>query len=213
MEPDLASSEPIPDLPLTASRRIDLDLLSDTAAYAAEVKARNAARTEKHRQKAETFHGNANAKAGPPSVELAATIDAKTGQSVRLARRISIPDENTDPHFVKPPRRFGKLVSVPGSFADIAVNLEKRLNVWGRGIDCTVPYGDKRDTRVPKYALKITFWAPGVEKHEEKGGDWTQSVLSLRRRPVDASGSTASRYERSRQKGMLLCLAGCIPVT
>jgi hypothetical protein len=37
-----------------------------------------------------------------------------------------------------------------------------------------VPYADKKDTRIPKYALKITFWAPGIEQHEKKGGDWTK---------------------------------------
>jgi hypothetical protein len=49
---------------------------------------------------------------------------------------------------------------------------EDRLMSWGRGLDCTVQYPDRKDTRVPKMAIKLMFWAPGVENFVDSGGDW-----------------------------------------
>src|SRR5262249_7345281 len=117
---------------------------------------------------------------------LAATIDAKTGLEIKYPkapnRFISVPRDgegdvgtvSATTQFLKPPKRFGKLTSVAGSFANISINLEGRLTSWGRGIDCTVQYPDAKDTRIPKYAMKITFWASGMEAHVEGGGDWTE---------------------------------------
>lgn len=160
------------------TRRIDLDLVNDPENFAAEVEARNASRAVKVRTKAETFSGNANSRIRLPSIELATTIDAKTGKEVEshdlTDRLIHAPISSSSPQFIKPPKRFGKLTTLPGSLASLTINLEDRLTSWGRGIDCTIPYADRKDTRIPKYAMKITFWAPGMEKYEEEGGDWTQ---------------------------------------
>ncbi|KEF54322.1 CAMK protein kinase [Exophiala aquamarina CBS 119918] len=160
------------------TRRIDLDLVNDPENFAAEIEARNASRAVKIRTKAETFNGNDNGRARPPSIELATTIDAKTGKEIAnpddADRLIHTPVGSSSPHFIKPPKRFGKLTSLPGSLANVAINLENRLTIWGRGIDCTVPYSDRRDTRIPQYAMKINFWAPGMEKFVQQGGDWTQ---------------------------------------
>ncbi|EXJ88657.1 CAMK protein kinase [Capronia coronata CBS 617.96] len=169
------------------TRQIDLGLISDPAQFEAELEARNASRAAKlSRAKAETFHGNVNARTQLPSFELAATIDARTGQEVRptavTQRLIREPHEVRDTagmdsattQFLKPSKRYGKLSSVPGSFANVTVNLERRFTSWGRGVDCTVQHADVKDTRIPKYAMKITYWAPGMEAHIEQGGDWTQ---------------------------------------
>lgn len=160
------------------TRRIDLDLVNDPENFAAEVEARNASRAVKIGTKAETFNGNANSRMRLPSIELATTIDAKTGREVQshetTDRFIHGPFGSSSPQFIKPPKRFGKLTAVSGSLANLTINLEDRLNSWGRGIDCTVPYPDRKDTRIPKYAMKITFWAPGMEKYIQQGGDWTQ---------------------------------------
>jgi len=160
------------------TRRIDLDLVNDPENFAAEIEARNASRAVKTRTKAETFNGNANTRARLPSIELATTIDAKTGKPVDESgsadRLILAPLCNSGPHFIKPAKRFGKLATVPGSFANVTINLEDRLTIWGRGIDCTLPYADRKDTRIPQYAMKINFWAPGMEKFVQEGGDWTQ---------------------------------------
>lgn len=165
------------------TRRIDLDLIADPVNFEAEVEARNASRAGKLRAKADTFHGNPNAWTRLPSIELAATIDARTGQVVESMDRIIRPIRgSSEPsrsgsettQFLKPPKRFGKLTSIPGSFANVTINLESRFTLWGRGIDSTVQYPDGKDTRIPKYAVKVTFWAPGMEPHVAGGGDWTE---------------------------------------
>jgi hypothetical protein len=168
------------------TRQIDLDLVEDPVNFQAEVDARNASRANKLKAKAETFHGSLPARTHSPSAELAATIDARTGQAVqstgradRFTRTISGPVDATgtssqDSHFIKPPKRYGKLSSMPGSFANVSVNLEARNTMWGRGIDCTVRYANINDARIPKYALKIYFWAPGMDAHVTGGGNWTE---------------------------------------
>lgn len=168
------------------TRRVDLGLIGDPVHFETQVLARNASRAGKLREKAETFHGNGNARQRLPSIELAATIDANTGVEVRSAeainRLIRIAREPSEiigrasdtTKFVRPPKRFGKLVSIQGSFTNVVVNLEQRFTLWGRGLDCTVQYPDSKDTRIPVYAIKVTFWAPGMEAHVERGGDWIQ---------------------------------------
>ncbi|KAJ4522526.1 Protein kinase protein rad53 [Exophiala dermatitidis] len=166
------------------TRQIDFGLISDPAQFEVEVEKRNASRAAKM-AKAETFHGTLNGnKARVPSVELAVTIDARTGHEVPhehsttdqfthgTLRSLSGAGTSISP-FVRPPRRFGKLTSLPGSYTNVTINLEQRLTSWGRGVDCTIQHPDVKDTRIPKYAMKITFWAPGMESHVEQGGDWT----------------------------------------
>lgn len=176
-EPMARIAEPI------FTRQIDLGLIADPVNFEAEIEARDASRAGKLRGKAETFHGNAHTRSRPPSIELAVTIDAKTGEavkntaetdrSIRSARK-SDGQVNTTTAFIKPPKRFGKLTSLPGSLANVTINLGSRLTLWGRGVDCTIQYPDTLDTRIPKYAMKIQFWAPRMEKHVEQGGDWTE---------------------------------------
>ncbi|KIW38423.1 uncharacterized protein PV06_09387 [Exophiala oligosperma] len=168
------------------TRRLDLGLIADPTTFEAELKARNASRAEKLRAKADTFHGAISTRPHPPSIELATTMDAKTdfvGDRAPQADRILRPISNMDATnrtkaatspFIEPPKRFGKLTSIPGSFAKVNFNLEARFTSWGRGVDCTIRYPELKDTRIPKYALKITFWAPGMEKHVEQGGEWTK---------------------------------------
>ncbi|RMZ85079.1 hypothetical protein DV738_g55, partial [Chaetothyriales sp. CBS 135597] len=76
--------------------------------------------------------------------------------------------------FARPARRFGKLSSIAGSFANITIHLEGRGTVWGRSPSCTQQYSDIKDTRIPKLAMRVIFWAPGMEAHEKRGGDWTE---------------------------------------
>ncbi|OAP63255.1 hypothetical protein AYL99_02482 [Fonsecaea erecta] len=167
------------------TRRIDLGLVEDPVNFEAEIEARNASRASRLRAKAETFHGHLTSRNSPPAAELAVTIDAKTGLEIksmgqleRFPRPAPEPETTTRTssqtmQFIKPPRRYGKFTSLPGSFANVVINLEARFTVWGRGIDCTVHYPDTKDTRIPKYALKVTFWAPGMEAHVDRGNDWT----------------------------------------
>ncbi|KAK4961150.1 Protein kinase protein rad53 [Elasticomyces elasticus] len=81
---------------------------------------------------------------------------------------------NADSGFVKPPPRYGKLVSTPDSFTQITLNLTSRESVWGRAPDNTHVYADTNDTRVPKKAIVFYFHAVGIEDVDAKGGDWTK---------------------------------------
>ena len=166
------------------TRRIDLGLVTDSENFAAEIRARDASRAERFRTVTQTFHGNAGGRIYTSPANTAVTLDARTGYQARVtnstsavideSRKVPVREEVKEDTggFLKPPKRFGKLISMPGSLANITINLETRLTSWGRGIDCTVPFADRKDTRIPKYALKVTFWAPGMEKHLERGGNW-----------------------------------------
>lgn len=112
--------------------------------------------------------------------ELATTLDAQTGEAVlEQFREESDPSEpivhqpsiNPD-SFTKPPKRFGKLRSLPGSIFDLTVYLENRLTSWGRGPLASVQHTDITDTRIPAYALELTFWAPGIEPKIATGENW-----------------------------------------
>ena len=72
----------------------------------------------------------------------------------------------------KPLQKLGKLTTVPGSFIDTTIWINSRLTSWGRGPKCNVPYENRNDTRVPLYAIQITYHAPGIENRIETGQPW-----------------------------------------
>ena len=82
--------------------------------------------------------------------------------------------QETNPAFVKPPQRFGKLTTVAGSIWNSTIHLQDRLTTFGRDPESTYPYPDPKDTRVPKNALYIFFWKSGIESAIRRGEDWTQ---------------------------------------
>jgi serine/threonine protein kinase len=181
------SERPQPAEEPICSREIDLGLVEDPVNFEAEIVARNASRANKLRAKAETFHGSLPERHHSPSAELAATIDARTGQVVGTTRPLdrflpTIPPpanltkaDIDDTQFVKPPRRYGKLTSMEGSFANVIINLEARHTLWGRSPACTVRYPDKTEDRIPKIALKVFFWSPTMDSHVASGGSWTEA--------------------------------------
>ena len=79
-----------------------------------------------------------------------------------------------------PPKRLGKLVATPDSFApNLVLNIDQSKTSWGRLGNNTIVYEHSRDTRVPKTAF-IVFWyssAPhssdSVDKMSQEGKDWT----------------------------------------
>ncbi|KAL1955893.1 hypothetical protein VTO42DRAFT_7966 [Malbranchea cinnamomea] len=133
------------------------------------------------------------------AAELARTIDERTGEEVQSfaqsqlqsepdvihhlrpaegeeARNTADEDrdkERTDP-FIKPPRLLGKLIPLANSIIKEPIRLESRMTSWGRGMNTTVRYPDPMDTRIPSYALELTFWAPAIEARIAEGHDWTQ---------------------------------------
>ena len=92
------------------------------------------------------------------------------GANVKVTDDASV---TNDPGFIRPPHRFGKLTSISGSISNITIPLEQRVTKWGRNPICTVHYPDLSDIRIPKIALCIIFWCPGIESLIEKGIDWT----------------------------------------
>lgn len=126
---------------------------------------------------------------GAGADELARTIDERTGEEVDLFHTpVAEPQkENRAPPsitehnngegtntFTKPPPLLGKLTSLPGSISDQPIRLESRLTSWGRGTNATVRHHDPMDSRIPVYALELTFWAPSIESRIAAGQNWTQ---------------------------------------
>lgn len=137
--------------------------------------------------------------------ELAVTIDARTGKEIKETTpeisefdpsNIQSNESNTvdgisriltPPNFLKPRPLLGKLVSVPGSIIDLTLRLEGRMTSWGRGPLATVVYPERMDTRIPAYAIEVTFWSPGMESQIAEGIDWmdipdVMTILSTKTR-------------------------------
>lgn len=75
--------------------------------------------------------------------------------------------------FIKPPLRFGKLQPTKGSIHTISIYITDRLTTYGRHHDSTFVHPDPKEDRVPKQALDIQMWYPGIEADIEAGkGNW-----------------------------------------
>ena len=102
------------------------------------------------------------------------------GESRALVSKLTTPDpaadisQGSNSAFIKPPQRFGKLTTVAGSFWTTTIHLQDRLTTFGRDPTCTYVYPDSQDARVPKNALYVFFWRPGIEPAINRGEDWTQ---------------------------------------
>lgn len=76
--------------------------------------------------------------------------------------------------FTRPRPRLGTLTAVPGSVCNTTIKLERRTTYYGRALDCHFQHHDKMDVRVPKNALDIIFWCPGIERLIKSGQEWTE---------------------------------------
>ena len=65
--------------------------------------------------------------------------------------------------FVKPPLRFGKLQPTRGSIITPVIYITERLTTYGRLPDSTFVHPDPKEDRIPKQALDIQMWYPGIE--------------------------------------------------
>lgn len=74
--------------------------------------------------------------------------------------------------FAPPYPRLGVLTSVPGSICNATIKLDERFTFYGRDPKSHVRFEDKMDTRVPKNALDIMWWCPGIEAMLAGGQDW-----------------------------------------
>ena len=71
--------------------------------------------------------------------------------------------------FVKPPLRFGNLQPTRGSIHTPAIYITERLTTYGRKPDSTFVHPNPREDRIPKQALDIQMWYPGIEADIEAG--------------------------------------------
>lgn len=66
--------------------------------------------------------------------------------------------------FPPPHRILAKLVGTQDSaLPNLTLNITSLLTTWGRGYDNKLRHADSGDVRVPKYALKLALWQPGVK--------------------------------------------------
>jgi serine/threonine protein kinase len=80
----------------------------------------------------------------------------------------------TQPEFIRPAPRLGRLTTTSDSFCAVTLDLATRITTWGRSPLNTVIFPDPLDTRVPKRGIMIYFHAKGIDKVERNGGDWTK---------------------------------------
>lgn len=103
--------------------------------------------------------------------------------------------------FTRPPPRLGVLTSVPGSICNTTIKLEERLTYYGRDPSSHVQHADTKDTRIPRHALDIIFWRPGIETAIANGQNWAEvediyAILHTRTRLfVRVNGVKLSRGE------------------
>jgi hypothetical protein len=79
-----------------------------------------------------------------------------------------------------PPRRLGKLVATPDSFAPgLTLHIDQSRTSWGRLTSNTLVYDNSKDTRIPKTAF-VLFWyssssegSDTVQELSQQGKDWT----------------------------------------
>jgi serine/threonine protein kinase len=192
----LASSPQEPTPRANFSRRIDLALPETASEASSDSSAHSSHRSHAPRRLPQVSKSQYD-------LEFATTLDAETGQAILEQLRAEEADSSDpivhqpnataissalfNPDFAKPPKRFGKLKSLPGSIFDLTLYLEERLTSWGRGPLATIKYASPNDTRIPAYALEVTFWAPGIEAKIATGEDWStipgvMAILSTKAR-------------------------------
>ena len=97
-------------------------------------------------------------------------------------------DSNT---FVKPPVRFGNLIPIRGSISTVPrVIISSRATTFGRDKKCNFVHADAMEDRIPKNAVDIQMWYPGIEKDVTAGKADIESHKDL----VAVISTRASRY-------------------
>ncbi|EUC30941.1 hypothetical protein COCCADRAFT_102510 [Bipolaris zeicola 26-R-13] len=118
----------------------------------------------------------------PDTVGVSRTSETSAASSAAAAPSpaAEIPSVPAELDFRPPPRRLGKLVATPDSFApNLTLNITQSKTSWGRLANNTIVYEHSRDTRVPKTAFIIFFYSPSgqsqgtVDDLSQQGKDWT----------------------------------------
>lgn len=113
---------------------------------------------------------------------------APTSIAMSLQHAITMDDSTT---FVRPPVRFGNLIPTRGSIPSVPrVIISSRATTFGRDKNCTFVHPDAMEDRIPKNAIDLQMWYPGIEKDIKAGKTDIESHKDL----VAVISTRASRY-------------------
>ncbi|MCJ1466193.1 hypothetical protein MMC07_004812 [Pseudocyphellaria aurata] len=76
--------------------------------------------------------------------------------------------------FTVPNPPLGVLTTLPGSIVDMTIKLDNRHTYFGRDPSCSYRFADKMELRVPKNAIDIVWWCPGLEAMIASGKNWME---------------------------------------
>lgn len=202
--PDIEQTNPSDDTPRASkfNRRIQIPIPDTASESSSDRSQRESPKDRRGESPIVAAVGEAAGEEFNP--ELAVTLDAETGKAIRdrpksncqvyadsAARQepgiASIPRAVPAPQSRKTRPLLGKLTSLPGSIFDLTIRLEERMTSWGRGPQATICHPDSMDTRIPAYALEVTFWSPAIESRIADGDDWmnipgVMAILSTKTR-------------------------------
>ena len=75
--------------------------------------------------------------------------------------------------FAKPPIRFGNLIPTEGSIPTVPkIKITSRTTTYGRARQSTFVHANGLEYRIPRNAIDILMWYPGIEKDIEAGKNW-----------------------------------------
>ena len=79
-------------------------------------------------------------------------------------------------------RIYGRLTPTASSIATPEIILKHRLTYYGRDPTGTFVHPNKMDTRIPKNAIDIIFWRPGIERTKDwhKAPDEVHAIIATR---------------------------------
>ncbi len=93
--------------------------------------------------------------------------------------------------FLRPPVRFGNLIPTRGSIPTVPrVIVSSRATTFGRDKNCTFIHPNAMEDRIPKNAIDLQMWYPGIEKDVKAGKTDIESHKDL----VAVISTRASRY-------------------
>lgn len=174
---------------MTRSQEEALRILQrDTIAGAQEPMEHKRQQSSKPSKEKATARTTSRATAGQqddPAANSQTHQDSRSSSGSNSASTSTIAPGPTATSFPVPAPILGRLNTVKGSVIDTShYNLTKRITYYGRVEEKHDPssstpftsyvYPHNMDARVPKNALDIMFWRPGIEEDEKEGKDWVK---------------------------------------
>ena len=101
------------------------------------------------------------------------------------------PDSTQLATILRPPVRFGNLIPTRGSIPTVPrVIISSRATTFGRDKNCTFIHPNAMEDRIPKNAIDLQMWYPGIDKDIKAGKTDIESHKDL----VAVISTRASRY-------------------